>query len=159
PGDVSQRRVEKAVGPGRRDRRRLNYASGGSTGAGASDSRGASSLTSAALAVIHPNEQARSSASRKLSRRRLEMMQNRSAVSSASYAAECALLESHFSPATVTALANTVCPSAAPANVAAAKQAKGRHGLRFSSARLMAAFKNPRSKAALCPTKRARRQW
>ena len=41
------------------------------------------------------------------------------------HAATDALLESHFRPATVTAFANTVCPSAAPARVAVSKQEKG----------------------------------
>ena len=53
-------------------------------GAGASVSNCTSSLTVSVLAEIQPSEHARSSASRKLSRRRFEMMQNRSAVSSAS---------------------------------------------------------------------------
>ena len=53
------------------------------------------------------------------------MSQKMSAVRSASYAAECAEPESHWNPATVTAFASTVWPSAAPASVAVSKHEKG----------------------------------
>src|SRR5690606_15744016 len=87
---------------------------------------------------------------------RLTMVQNRAAVRSVSYRAECASDSFHSSPADCTARDRTVWPKAKPARVTVSKELKGWNGLRLKSVRSMAAFTNDRSKNELWPTRMAR---
>ena len=89
---------------------------------------------------------------------RLTMEQNRAAVLSVSYMAECASDSFQSSPAAWTERESTVCPKARPASVAVSNELNGCKGLRLKSVRAMAAFRNDKSKNELCPTRIARWQ-